>query len=167
MKEIRTTTDIEAPPAVVWEVLTDFASYPAWNPFLVRIEGDAAKNERLKVTMQRERQNPLTFTPTVLEAREHRALRWLGRVLFSGIFDGEHFFELEPLKTGGTRLVHGEMFTGIAVDYFARNLLVDIEQDFGRMNQALKSRAEALARESPGAGDAPEPRKRFGELLCG
>jgi uncharacterized protein YndB with AHSA1/START domain len=32
--------EIEAPPDVVWRVLTDFAAYPEWNPFIVRIGGD-------------------------------------------------------------------------------------------------------------------------------
>lgn len=32
------TVEIDAPAAVVWGVVTDFASYPAWNPFTVRVD---------------------------------------------------------------------------------------------------------------------------------
>lgn len=167
MKEVRTHIEIDAPPSIVWEVLTDFPNYPTWNTFITRIEGDAAKNEKLKVTIQRSRQNPMSFNPTVLEAKVNRELRWLGRVLFSGIFDGEHFFELESLGNGRrTKFTQGEMFTGVAVDYFARNLIVDLEEDFGKMNTALKSRAETMARENPDAV-VEEPRKRFGDTLRG
>ncbi|MCU1590107.1 MAG: hypothetical protein JWP11_1363 [Frankiales bacterium] len=36
--EIRSVTvDIEAPQAFVWEVLLDYASYPVWNPYTVRV----------------------------------------------------------------------------------------------------------------------------------
>ncbi len=33
-KEIHAELDIEASPERVWEVLTDFASFPEWNPFI-------------------------------------------------------------------------------------------------------------------------------------
>jgi len=32
---------IEAPPEVVWAVMLDLAAYPAWNPFVVRVDGPA------------------------------------------------------------------------------------------------------------------------------
>lgn len=37
MKPIRVETIINAPPARVWECITDFASYPRWNRFTPRI----------------------------------------------------------------------------------------------------------------------------------
>ena len=43
MKEIRKETEIEAPVPDVWMVLTDFASYPEWNPFMRSIKGDLAE----------------------------------------------------------------------------------------------------------------------------
>lgn len=36
---ITATIDIDASPRAVWEVLTDFAAYPDWNPFVDRSEG--------------------------------------------------------------------------------------------------------------------------------
>lgn len=32
------TVEIGAPQRLVWEVLTDFAAYPQWNPFTVRVD---------------------------------------------------------------------------------------------------------------------------------
>src|SRR5208337_3854746 len=34
MKEIHTEIEINAPAEKVWKVLTDFAAYPEWNPFV-------------------------------------------------------------------------------------------------------------------------------------
>ncbi len=41
MKHLHTEIQIEADPAEVWAVLTDFDRYPDWNPFLVDVRGDA------------------------------------------------------------------------------------------------------------------------------
>jgi uncharacterized protein YndB with AHSA1/START domain len=32
------TVDIEAPQPFVWDVLVDYASYPEWNPYTVRVD---------------------------------------------------------------------------------------------------------------------------------
>ena len=40
MPSISATIDIVAPPDAVWEVLTDYARYPEWNPFIVEMSGD-------------------------------------------------------------------------------------------------------------------------------
>ena len=37
MKELRSQIEIEAPADRVWQVLTDFATYPEWNPFIRRV----------------------------------------------------------------------------------------------------------------------------------
>jgi uncharacterized membrane protein len=38
MKEIHTEIEINAPAEKVWRVLTDFAAYPEWNPFVGRFQ---------------------------------------------------------------------------------------------------------------------------------
>jgi uncharacterized protein YndB with AHSA1/START domain len=32
MRELGTEVEIAAPPERIWEILTDFAAYPDWNP---------------------------------------------------------------------------------------------------------------------------------------
>ncbi|MBI4544746.1 MAG: SRPBCC family protein [Gemmatimonadetes bacterium] len=39
MKELYAEIDIEASAERVWQVLTDFAAYPEWNPFMRSISG--------------------------------------------------------------------------------------------------------------------------------
>lgn len=148
-RHISRTIEIDATPAEVWAVLTDTASFPAWNPFIRRLEGELRPGAKLSVTIQPPGHRSSTFRPTVLAADPARELRWLGRALIAGIFDGEHSFHLEPLPTGGTRLTQAERFSGILVRPF-RTTLDSTELGFRQMNEALKARVE-------GATDAGSP----------
>jgi hypothetical protein len=42
-KQLRAQIDIHASPKRVWQVLTDFASYPQGNPFMTRAAGNPAR----------------------------------------------------------------------------------------------------------------------------
>jgi hypothetical protein len=140
LRRIETAIDIAASPRAVWDVLVDFAAYPDWNPFIRRLQGEARVGARLEVTVQPPGGKPMTFRPTVLAAEPARELRWLGRVLVPGLFDGEHGFRLEA-TAGGCRLHHGETFGGILVPLFGK-MLDDTERGFAALNAALKERVE-------------------------
>ena len=40
MKELRTEIEIQASDKRVWQLLTDFASFPQWNPFIRQAKGE-------------------------------------------------------------------------------------------------------------------------------
>ena len=65
MKELSTEIEFDGTPDEVWEVLTDFAAYPAWNPFLPRIEGELRPGARLSVRFQPVDERGMTIKPTV------------------------------------------------------------------------------------------------------
>ena len=140
--QLSTKIDIEAAPETVWAVLSDLPAYPSWNPFIREANGTLAAGERLEVELQPARGRSMRFRPTVLTAQPGRELRWLGRLLVRGLFDGEHRFAIEP-TAGGTRLVQEERFTGLLVPLLARGLRRGTLPGFERMNEALKQRAEA------------------------
>jgi hypothetical protein len=141
-KHLDTVIDIDASPNRVWEILTDFASYPDWNPFIVRAEGTPVVGSRLKVRLQPVGGRAATLAPTVLEATDGQRLRWLGRFGVPGILDADHDFVLEPQAGGGTRLRQREEFRGLLVPFFAGSLDRHTLPAFAAMNQALKQRAE-------------------------
>src|SRR5918999_4725227 len=96
-RQLHAEIEIQGSPERVWEVLTDFDAYQEWNPFMVEAEGRAVVGQRLRVRMRPPgRRRPTTFRPRVLEAEPGRRLRWLGRLLVPGLFDGEHRFSIEP-----------------------------------------------------------------------
>ncbi|MGB8217784.1 MAG: SRPBCC domain-containing protein [Candidatus Methanoperedens sp.] len=142
MKQLRTEISINAPPERIWHLLTDFASFPQWNPFIRRASGEPRKGAQLQVYLQPSGTKGMTFRPKVLKAEPNRELRWLGHLLIPGLFDGEHIFTIEPLEAGCVRFVQRELFTGLLVPLFARSLDKDTRRGFEEMNQALKLRAE-------------------------
>jgi len=142
MHQIVTDIEIHASPAAVWKILTDFASYGDWNPFLRRIEGEPIEGSTLDIALKPPTGRRFDFRPRVIACIENRELRWAGRLLIPGLFDGEHFFRIEALRPGSVKFTHGENFTGILVPVLRRFLDRGIRAGFIEMNQALKSRAE-------------------------
>ena len=141
MRQLRTDIEIDATPERVWAILTDFASYPAWNPFIEFIRGEPVVGSKLEIRIAPPDGKAMTFKPTVLNAEPGRELRWLGRVLFPRIFDGEHILQLEPLAGGRVRFVQAERFRGALVPFLGKTL-DKTERGFTAMNEALKRRAE-------------------------
>lgn len=140
MRVIRTEISIDAPPATVWAVLTDFAGYPDWNPFITNAEGTLAVGEILTLRMV-PGGKPQTFTPEVRAVRENEELRWLGALRWSWLFSAEHRFALAPVGDG-TQLVHSEVFRGLLVPLL-RAMIDQTERDFRELNAALKERVES------------------------
>jgi hypothetical protein len=137
-RKIETEIHIDAPPSRVWEVLCDGPRYAAWNPFILEMSGKPAAGERLDLRIQPAGGRATTFRPTVLVARPAEELRWLGRLVIPGLFDGEHLFRLVPERRG-TRLVHAETFRGILLWVMSTDRF---RHDFTAMNLALKAEAE-------------------------
>ncbi|WP_211228388.1 SRPBCC domain-containing protein [Glycomyces tenuis] len=144
-RRIEETVRIEAPAHEVWTVLTDFPSYGEWNPTITSIEGVLAEGERLDVAVTMPSGWSNRFRPSVLRVSPARQFRWLGRLGPGGVFDGEHYFVLEPQDDDSTRFTQGERFTGVLVPLMKR-VFADTEQGFTAMNAALIERVAASRR---------------------
>ena len=140
-RRIETNIEIDAPTERIWALLTDFARMPSWNPFIRSISGNLAQGDRLSVFIAPPGKSGVRFEPTVLTVRPEREIRWLGHLFISGIFDGEHYFLLEPIGAGKTRLTQGEKFSGLLVGLLGGTLSAT-EAGFKAMNTALKREAE-------------------------
>jgi hypothetical protein len=143
-REIRSEIEIDAPPASVWHVLTDTGRVSRVESIYPPTRRRAPHRCQLDVRIAPPGARGMRFKPTVLAAETERELRWLGRFLAPGIFDGEHSFTIEPLAGGRTRFVQTERFSGILVAAFTRTL-EKTQHGFEQMNAVLKSKAEVLA----------------------
>jgi len=142
VKEVFNEIEIQAPAERVWQALADFASYPKWNPFIRRISGQPREGKRLRVYIEPPGTKGRTFRQKILMEEPKRELRWLGRLLIPGLFDGDHIFTIERIGSEHVRFVQREVFSGLLVSFLLRGLDMKIRLGFEQMNQALKLRAE-------------------------
>lgn len=143
---IVTEIEIAAKPEAVWSELTDTAAYPDWNPFVRKIAGDLRAGEKIDVTVGADGATQMDFTPEILVANANEELRWVGRLGFTGIFDGEHYFILQETEVGTTILHHGETFTGVLGYPLLALIRKDTQDGFNAMNKALKNRVEVSSK---------------------
>ena len=139
--ELRTEVEIAAPIAHVYRLLTDFESYPAWNPFLTSLSGKLEVGQKLKVEMSLPEGNTYLLEPRVTQVTETTELRWRGRFMFPALLEAEHLLVLTELGPRLTRLVQGLNFSGFLLR-FAGSSLTQSARGCVYMNQALKKRAE-------------------------
>jgi hypothetical protein len=138
-KEIKTEIVIHATPEKVWAILTNFDNYPNWNPFIKSIQGNIEVGNRPTARIEPPGGKGMTFRPRVLTFDKNKGFSWLGHLLFAGLFDGEHKFELMDNRNGTTTFIQSEKFKGIFVG------LLDLEKTkkgFEAMNAKLKEMAE-------------------------
>ena len=140
-RRVETSIEIAAAPDRIWQILTDFPHMPEWNPFIRSIVGSPARGSRLSVEIALPGKGRMRFKPVVLAAIPGVELRWLARLPVRGVFDGEHYFLLEPAGEGRTRLIHGERFSGLLVAIMGGTIAA-AEDGYNAMNVALKRQAE-------------------------
>ncbi|WP_051980936.1 SRPBCC domain-containing protein [Burkholderia sp. 9120] len=157
---IETDVLIDSSPQAVWQVLTATADYPAWNPEISRLEGQLREGNVIEFA-EGTGPDAMVFHPRILVVRPERELRWKGYVWLPGLFDGEHWFVLEPVGNR-TRFIQGETFTGVLVGRLTLSVLKATVDSMREMNEALKQRTEQTSAASPDQSKEVDRQKHAG-----
>ncbi len=139
---IETAILIDAPIDLVWNILVDYESYGHWNPYIIRIDGVAQAGGTIDVHSIMSAQAAPIIAPVTVISLDRYIMHWEGGLLDRSAFKGDHFFALEMLDSGSTRLLHYEDFTGTQTEAILKAYQTVIEANFVVFNQALKTRAE-------------------------
>ena len=153
MQTLDASTEIDAPAELVWQVASDFARYPEWNPFMVRASGEQRTGARLEVTIVAPGVRAATFKPKVLDLQPGRLIRWKGRLILPGLFDGRHALSVDPLSDGRARFTTHEEVTGLLLPFLGKVMRAS-QKGFEEMAAAVKARAESLQAEPATSGPA-------------
>jgi len=136
-KQIKTSIQIDASPETVWKILTDFNSYPKWNPFIKSLKGKVKVGHQISIELP-----GMKIKPTIQSFKVNEEFSWLGHLWIKGLFDGHHQFKLIKQKDGSTLFEHNEDFTGVLVKPLLKMVEKDTKKGFEEMNKQLKALAE-------------------------
>lgn len=142
MKTIETNIVIDSTPQKVWNILTNFKEYELWNPFMTKVVGDANLGSKIEVNIKTMNGKKRTYYPIITKCETNSELRWKGKSILPGVFDGERIFILERSVDEKVSLSHKEIFSGLGVKFVGNKLNEKLRDSFVRMNEALKIRAE-------------------------
>jgi hypothetical protein len=143
MKNLQTEITINASADKVWSILTDFPKFPQWNPFILKIEGKPEVGATLRVELNNGK-GISVFKPKVLTLDKDKKFEWLGSLPIPGLFNGQHYFKIEPLAANQVKFIHGENFSGLLAGIILKQIGEQTKKGFTSMNEALKKRAEKV-----------------------
>ncbi len=132
------SASIQAPPALVWEILVDGGKWPEWDPSCERIEGTIALGNKIKAYSKLSPGR--AFPVKVAEYSVNTRMVWTGGMPF-GLFKGVRTFTLEGQGTG-TEFAMKEVFSGPMLKLIGKSI-TDMTEAFAQFAEGLKIRAEA------------------------
>jgi len=138
MKKYSAAISIQASPEAIWTILTDAAGYPRWDKTMERIGGQLALGETVKFQTRLSAQ---AFPVKVTAFEPGRRMVLTGGLPF-GLFKSERTHALTPGPAGQTTFHTEEVFSGLLLPLFGRNI-PDLSENFQGFVAALKQAAEA------------------------
>jgi hypothetical protein len=143
LKTIETVIIVDSNPDKILSILTNFKEYELWNPFMIKVVGNAILGSKIEVNIKTISGKQRTYFPIITKCEINRELRWKGKSFLPGIFDGERIFVIEKSNDNKVSFLHKEVFKGLGVKLVGNKLDQDLRESFVRMNKALKARAES------------------------
>lgn len=141
IQEYETSTTIDAPPDLVWQALTDAASYGDWNSEIVGIDGTLAPAARVRArvklgsgAVRKVPQRVVVFDPP-------RMMVWQGGLWF-GLFVGRRTFTVVRHGDRAEFTMHLRM-SGPLASMILKSV-GDRQPEIDQFSRGLKARAEAL-----------------------
>lgn len=140
--------EIEAPQALVWEVLVDYARYPEWNPYTVRVDTELEVGADVVLHLPHPDRPGETMTTTevmrVIDAPRH--LQYDTADNLPGIFAVRDQW-VEDLGSGRSSYRTTDVFSGEHAQLAYDLQGAWVKEGFDAVAHALKARAEQLVRQ--------------------
>lgn len=139
MKQYHTSVKINGTLDEVWKQLTNFKTYPDWNPIVGKLEGEMKVGNKISTYIV-----PLkgTFSPILLTYNKNQEMLWQGTLGAKFLLAARHYYRLKPISETQTELQHGEYFTGLFSYLLPKSLVLKMELAFEEHNNLLKSNIE-------------------------
>ncbi len=134
-RQTTVSVDIAASPETIWKLLTDAASYPAWNSTILEMNGKIAAGG--KIELRAKLAPTRVFKLKIKEFVPHQRLVW-------GDAMGTRVFTLSENSNNRTCLTMSEKIGGPLFPLFAR-MIPPFDESFNQFAADLKTACEAAA----------------------
>lgn len=141
MKHYKASTTIHANAQDIWKALLDGASYPTWDPGMVRVEGEIAKGKKVKFFTKFQPDQAFAVKVTAFEPNQKLVLT--GGIPL-GLFKSERTHTLTAQPDGTTHFQTEESFTGLLAPVLAAKI-PDLTESFQAFADGLKRFVETKA----------------------
>jgi hypothetical protein len=135
--------EVKAPAALVWEVITDFAHYRDWNPFVVECRSTLEPGEPIDMQVMLT-DKPQDVHEVVVECVPGRRFAYRMKPIPLGALSSLRSHDIASRGAGSsTYRSHFELngwLAPVVLALYRKNL----ERAFGSMSAAIQQRAEAL-----------------------
>jgi hypothetical protein len=139
MKEIKGSVMINVPAEKVWATVTDFSSFPEWNPFVTRMEGELKEGGAFDIVVSLPDRDDIKYKTTLVKMEKDKELRFKGKV--NSLLSEEHSKLIEQVEDSKCVFSQQMVFKGL-LTLFAGKIIRDSQIGLNRMNEELKKRCE-------------------------
>ena len=138
MPIFETTIRIKAPVKVLWDILVDASSWPAWNTTVDKVDGIIAPGETVTVFTK---VNPgRAFPVKVSEFAPPHRMVWTGGMPL-GLFKGVRTYTLSSKGERETDFTMREAYSGLLAGMITSSM-PDLQPAFDEFARSLKLKAE-------------------------
>ncbi|MDQ0466635.1 hypothetical protein QO010_004431 [Caulobacter ginsengisoli] len=138
---IENRTGVAAPAEIVWEVLTDLAHWPDWNPLYARAEGQVKIGSVWTLALKLPGRPDEVQRPKVLDWAPNDHIHLQSKNFFVATL---RYLEIEALSEVGCIFSNGEAFSGMLAGPIIKPFRRDLQKGFTAMGEAMRTKAEAL-----------------------
>lgn len=139
--------EINAPAEVVWDVITDTASYGDWNPFVLEcdatLEPGAAINMKVRLGKGIQKANEV-----IKDVNPGRGFSYNMKPVPPGALHSYRSHDIEPVDGGRCRYRSHFELNGWLSPLVAALMRSKLQAGFDGMSHGIKARAESLAQKA-------------------
>lgn len=134
---------MQAPAAVVWEILSDLPAWTRWIAMYPKASGRLLIGERLDLTEQLPGQAARRITPIVVDWVPNAQVIWQNKL--PGLVRVTRYLEIETLSETGCIFSNGQILEGAGAGFVPKAVRGAMRKAFSELGEAMKARAEAVA----------------------
>jgi hypothetical protein len=136
---------VAAPAEVIWEVISDLARWGEWNPAYSKAEGRLSIGAPITLHATYPGLSPHRYEGSIIDWVPDTQLLWQGKLGFMARY--MRFVEIDKLSDTGCIVANGEIIDGFGTRYISRQRRASTHRAFEAMDEAIKTRAEAMWRD--------------------